>query len=176
MTRDKLAELVASKFENIPDFPKPGILFQDFTPLLADRDALRAVVGDVVDRFGGQVDAVAGIEARGFMIGAAAAVGLGVGFVPIRKAGKLPRATFAREYELEYGTATLEMHCDAVNPGARVLVMDDLLATGGTARAACELVEAAGARVVAVDTLVELAELNGRSQLDGYEVRSLLQL
>lgn len=176
MTRNDLAELVASRLADVQDFPEPGVLFKDFTPLLADPEALQAVVDDVVDRFGGTVDAVAGIEARGFMIGAAAAVALGVGFVPIRKAGKLPRATFSESYALEYGTATIEMHCDAVQAGERVLVMDDVLATGGTAAAACRLVEAAGGTVAAVDTVVEIPALDGRSKLHGYEFHTLLQV
>ncbi|MDO5698454.1 MAG: adenine phosphoribosyltransferase [Dermatophilus congolensis] len=176
MTRNDLAELVASRLADVQDFPKPGVLFKDFTPLLADPAALQAVVDDVVERFGGRVDAVAGIEARGFMIGAAAALALGVGFVPIRKAGKLPRATFAQSYALEYGTATIEMHCDAVGEGDRVLVMDDVLATGGTAVAACKLVEAAGASVVAVDTVVEIPALGGSIKLEGYELHTLLKV
>lgn len=176
MTRNDLAELVASRLADVQDFPAPGVLFKDFTPLLADPEALQAVVDDVVDRFGGRVDAVAGIEARGFMIGAAAALALGVGFVPIRKAGKLPRATFSEAYDLEYGTATIEMHCDAVGAGDRVLVMDDVLATGGTAAAACKLVEQAGASVAAVDAVVEIPALGGRAKLEGYELHTLLKV
>lgn len=176
MTRNRLAELVGSRLADVQDFPEPGVLFKDFTPLLADPQALQAVVDDVVERFGGGVDAVAGIEARGFMIGAAAAFALGVGFVPIRKAGKLPRETFCESYELEYGTAVIEMHRDAVGAGDRVLVMDDVLATGGTAAAACRLVEAAGATVAAVDTVVEIVALGGRAKLEGHEFHTLLQV
>ncbi len=176
MTRNELAEIVASHLADVQDFPEPGVLFKDFTPLLADPVALQAVVGDVVARFGGKVDSVAGIEARGFMIGAAAAVALGVGFVPIRKAGKLPRATYSEAYALEYGTASIEMHCDAVEPTDRVLVMDDVLATGGTAAAACRLIEAAGATVAAVDVVVEITALGGRAQIEGYDLHTLLQV
>lgn len=172
--RAELAELVRGRLRDVVDFPSPGVVFKDFTPLLADPAALRAVVDDVTRRFAGEVDLVAGIEARGFMIGAAAAVGLGVGFVPIRKAGKLPGACMSAEYDLEYGTATIEMHEDAVPPGARVLVMDDVLATGGTARAACGLVRGVGGRVVALDCVVEIAALAGRGRLDGTAVHSLL--
>lgn len=174
MSRNALAELVASHLADVPDFPEPGVLFKDFTPLLAEPAALRAVVADVVDRFGGRVDGVAGIEARGFMLGAAAAIGLDVGFVPIRKQGKLPRAVYREEYELEYGSSVLEMHQDAFASGDRVLVMDDVLATGGTAVAACRLVERTGASVLAFDTVVELGELNGRAKLSGRTVHSLL--
>ncbi len=174
MDRDKLAALVASRLRDIEDFPKPGVVFKDFTPLLADPVALRAVVDDVVERFGGDVDVLGGIEARGFMIGAACAVALGVGFVPIRKRGKLPAATYAQSYDLEYGSETIEVHRDAWRPGSRVLIMDDVLATGGTARAACSLVEQAGARVVAVDVVVEIGSLGGRAALSGYRVHSLL--
>lgn len=174
MDRDKLAALVASRLRDIEDFPKPGVVFKDFTPLLADPVALRAVVDDVVERFGGDVDVLGGIEARGFMIGAACAVALGVGFVPIRKRGKLPAATYAQSYDLEYGSETIEVHRDAWRPGSRVLIMDDVLATGGTARAACSLVEQAGARVVAVDVVVEIGSLGGRAALSGHRVHSLL--
>lgn len=174
MSRAALADLVASNLADVPDFPEPGVQFKDFTPLLAHPAALRAVIADIVDRFGGKVDGVAGIEARGFMVGAAAAIELDVGFVPIRKAGKLPRAVHQQSYELEYGTATLEMHQDAFGPGDRVLIMDDVLATGGTANAACQLVERCGATVVAVDTIVELGDLKGREKLTGREVYSLL--
>lgn len=173
-TREELARLVASKLRHVPDFPEPGVLFKDFTPLLGDAEALRAVVDDTVERFRGQVDVIVGIEARGFMIGAATAYAMGVGFVPIRKAGKLPWETHAASYALEYGTATVEIHTDAFVAGKRALVMDDVLATGGTAAAACELVERAGGQVVAVDVVVELGFLKGREALPGRTVASLL--
>lgn len=176
MDRDDLAALVASRLRDVQDFPKPGVVFKDFTPLLADPHALRAVVDDVVARYDGQVDLIAGIEARGFMIGTAAAVALGVGFVPIRKKGKLPAATFTASYDLEYGSETIEVHQDACHEGARVLIMDDVLATGGTAAAACELVARTGATIVAIDVVCEIAFLEGRKRLEGQQVRALLQI
>lgn len=169
-----LAELVAGLVHDVPDFPEPGVTFKDVTPLLSDAQGLRAVVDDAVDRFRGRVDLVVGIEARGFMIGAATAYSLGLGFVPIRKAGKLPRKTHRACYDLEYGSACVEIHADSLYPGQRVLVMDDVLATGGTAAAACELVERAGGTVVAVDVVIELEALNGRAKLPGREVRAVL--
>lgn len=176
MDRTALAELVRSRLQDVPDFPEPGVVFKDFTPLLADPRAMAAVVADVQGRFGGKVDMVVGIEARGFMIGAATAYALGVGFVPIRKAGKLPRETHKACYALEYGEACVEIHIDAFTAGHRVLVMDDVLATGGTAKAACELVERAGGTVVGVDVVVELGFLQGRDKLGVYEVRSVLTI
>lgn len=169
-----LDRLVAGLLHDVPDFPEPGVTFKDMTPLLADATALRAVVDDVVARFTGKVDLVVGIEARGFMLGAATAYAMGVGFVPIRKAGKLPRQTHQACYELEYGSACVEIHTDALRPGQRVLVMDDVLATGGTADAACTLVERAGGTVVAVDVLVEIGVLEGRRRLPGREICSIL--
>jgi adenine phosphoribosyltransferase len=151
---------------DVPDFPKPGVVFKDLTPLLADGEALRAVVGSLAE-FGRSVgtDVVVGIEARGFVLAAPVAIALGVGFVPVRKPGKLPSATVARSYELEYGTDALEVHADAFVAGHRVLVVDDVLATGGTAAATCELVEAAGAVVAGVAVLGELAFLGGRDRV-----------
>ncbi|MBK7723173.1 MAG: adenine phosphoribosyltransferase [Austwickia sp.] len=174
MDRTALAALVTARLRDVPDFPEPGVVFKDFTPLLADPEAMAAVVADVRDRFGGRVDMIVGIEARGFMIGAATAYALGVGFVPIRKSGKLPRQTHQACYELEYGTACVEIHADALTQGHRVLVMDDVLATGGTAEAACDLVERAGGTVVGVDVVVELGFLKGRDKLTRYEVSSVL--
>lgn len=176
MDRDDLAELVRSRLRDVQDFPKPGVVFKDFTPLLADPQALQAVVADVVARYEGKVDLVAGIEARGFMIGTASAVALGVGFIPIRKKGKLPAATFTASYDLEYGSETIEVHQDACHEGARVLIMDDVLATGGTAAAACELVARTGAAIVAVDVVCEIGFLRGRERLKGQQVRALLQI
>ncbi|MEI2825469.1 MAG: adenine phosphoribosyltransferase [Dermatophilaceae bacterium] len=166
--------LVASKLRDIPDFPTPGVLFKDFTPLLADADAVRAVVDDVARRYRGRVDVVVGVEARGFILGAAAAYAMGVGFVPVRKAGKLPGRTHEAEYTLEYGTATLEVHVDAFISGHRVLIMDDVLATGGTAAATCDLVERAGASVVALEFVLEIGFLNGRAALPGRVVSAML--
>jgi adenine phosphoribosyltransferase len=160
---------------DIPDFPKPGILFRDITPVLADAAALRAAVDQLAEparRLG--VDVVIGAEARGFLLGPALAMALDAGFVLARKPGKLPHDTVSAEYELEYGTDRLEVHTDAVREGARVLVHDDLLATGGTARALCQLVEQLGGVVVGCHFLIELSFLHGRERLSGYEVRSLV--
>lgn len=176
MERTELAQLVAGRLRDVKDFPTPGIVFKDFTPLLADPAAFRAVVDDAASRFAGRVDVVVGIEARGFMIGAATAYALGVGFIPIRKSGKLPWATHEAEYDLEYGQASVEIHVDAFEGGKRALVMDDVLATGGTAEAACQLVERAGGVVVAVDCVIELGFLAGRERLAGREVYTLLSV
>jgi adenine phosphoribosyltransferase len=160
---------------DIPDFPKPGILYKDITPLLLDADALSDAVGQLA-AWGRprDVDFVVAAEARGFILGAAIARELGVGFVPARKPGKLPHETISAEYILEYGVDALEMHADALADGARVLLHDDLLATGGTARALAELIEGAGARIVGCAFLVELAFLGGRERLTGYDVHALL--
>lgn len=161
----------------IPDFPEPGITFRDLTPLLGDGTALaRAIDGlfdEVVDAVG-PVDAVAGIEARGFLLGPPVALRLGVGFVPVRKPGKLPWQVESETYALEYGTDTVEVHVDALAPGQRVLVVDDLVATGGTAAATSRLVDRLGAEVAGFAFLVELAALDGRSALGGVPVVSLL--
>ena len=174
MSDEQIRQLVLDHLRDIPDFPKPGVLFKDFTPLLADGDALRAVADHLAQRYAGRVDAVVGIEARGFILGAATAYAMGVGFVPVRTAGKLPGETYEATYTLEYGTATLEIHVDAFVEGQRVLIMDDVLATGGTAAATCELVERAGGQVVAVDVVLEIGGFNGRDALVGREVVSLL--
>lgn len=171
---EDIGALVLSRVRDIPDFPQPGVAFKDLSPLLADGAALRALADHVARRYAGRVDVVAGIEARGFILAAATAYALGVGFVPVRKAGKLPAATHRAEYTLEYGNAVLEVHVDAFVPAHRVLVMDDVLATGGTAAAACQLVELAGGTVVAVEVVLELGELGGRSALPGREVRPLV--
>lgn len=178
MTQDAapIGELVASRLREIPDFPSPGVVFRDFTPLLADGQVVRSVVDDIAGRYAGQVDVVVGIEARGFILGTAVAYALGVGFVPVRKQGKLPWDTHAVSYALEYGHATIEMHTDALHGLPRVLVMDDVLATGGTAAAACELVDRAGGAVVAVEVVIELAALKGRDVLAGREVSAMLTL
>ncbi|HPV80066.1 MAG TPA: adenine phosphoribosyltransferase [Dermatophilaceae bacterium] len=171
MSDEQIRQLVLDHLRDIPDFPKPGVLFKDFTPLLADGDALRAVADHLAQRYAGRVDAVVGIEARGFILGAATAYAMGVGFVPVRKAGKLPGETYEATYTLEYGTATLEIHVDAFVEGQRVLIMDDVLATGGTAAATCELVERAGGQVVAVDVVLEIGGFNGRDALSVDEER-----
>ncbi len=169
-----LARDVAAVLRDIPDFPQPGVTFKDFTPLLADAALSRRVVADVVSRHRGRVDVVAGIEARGFLFGAVVAQQLEVAFVPIRKAGKLPCETYAVEYDLEYGSATLEMHVDAVTSGQRVLVVDDVLATGGTGAATVELIQRAGGEVTAVEVVLEISALDGRSQLPSISVQALL--
>jgi adenine phosphoribosyltransferase len=168
-----LAELIKSFIRDVPDYPLPGIMFKDITPLLGDPAMLRKVVAALGTGFG-RVDKVTGIEARGFILAGPVACLLGTGFVPVRKQGKLPAATYAESYELEYGTATIEVHKDAFTPGERVLIVDDVLATGGTARAAAGLVRQAGAEVAGVSVLLELAALNGRAELAGLELRALL--
>lgn len=174
----ELTELISARIRDVPDYPKPGIVFKDITPLLADAAGFAAVVDALADghREGepGRVDKVAGIEARGFIFAAPVALELGAGFVPVRKQGKLPAATYAETYQLEYGTATIEMHADAVNAGERVLIIDDVLATGGTAAATASLVRRSGAEVVGLAVVIELGFLNGRASLDALEVRSLL--
>ncbi len=171
---DDLADDVRAVLREIPDYPVPGVVFKDFTPLLADPGLSARVVHLVADRHRGQVDRVVGIEARGFILGAAIAHHLGVGFVPVRKADKLPAARHSVDYDLEYGSATLEMHIDAIARGERVLVVDDVLATGGTAAATCELVDRCGGAVVAVDVVLELTFLHGRDKLGGIPVHALL--
>lgn len=174
MTREQLSERVAAALRDIPDFPRPGVVFKDFTPLLLDVPLRSRVVADVVERHRGEVDLVAGVEARGFVLGAVVAHELGVGFVPVRKAGKLPGAVHAVAYDLEYGSETVELHQDAVHPGQRVLVVDDVLATGGTAAATCELVERCGGVVAGVEVILELAFLAGRRRLGGHPFRALV--
>lgn len=171
-----MAELVRSHLRDIPDFPQPGVLFKDFTPLIADGAAMRTLVQDVARRYADQVDVVVGIEARGFILGAAVAYELGLGMVPVRKAGKLPGETLKAAYALEYGTAEIEVHTDAFRAGERVLILDDVLATGGTAQATAELVERAGAVVSAIEVVLELAFLGGRDRLAGRTVHSILTL
>jgi adenine phosphoribosyltransferase len=168
-------EHLKTLIRDIPDFPQPGILFRDITPLLRDPTAFREVIAAFAERFRGRVDAVAGIESRGFIFGAPLALELGVGFIPIRKVGKLPGEKITRAYELEYGTNVLEIHADAVRPGERVLLVDDLLATGGTAHAAAGLIDAVGGTVEAVAVVIELLFLQGRAALQGHEVHALLE-
>ena len=160
---------------DIPDFPKPGIVFKDITPLLADATAFRAMIDALVDPYRGRVDSVLGIESRGFIIGAAAALALGTGIAIVRKPGKLPFHTHRASYELEYGSDTLEIHHDAVGNGHRVLLIDDLLATGGTASAAIELVQRCGGIVTACAFVIELTFLKGRARLAPHEVHSLVR-
>ncbi len=159
----------------IPDFPKPGIQFKDITPVLADARLFSGSIDLLIDGFKpGDVDAVVGIDARGFIFAAAAAVRLHAGFVPVRKKGKLPYQTHEQQYDLEYGTATVAVHVDALKAGSRVLLIDDLLATGGTAAAAAVLVEKLGAKILEISFLIELKFLNGRNRLKGYPIRSLI--
>ncbi len=169
--RDRLMEFVA----DVPDFPKPGIIFKDITPLLKDPAALALAVEMLAQPFRGKrVDLVVGAESRGFIFGTAVAQALSAGFVPIRKPGKLPRDTKEASYELEYGTDTLEIHTDAVAKGDKVLMVDDLLATGGTMKACCDLVSGLGAEIVGVAVLIELSFLNGRKKLEGHELVSII--
>ena len=160
---------------DVPDFPQPGVMFKDITPLLADEIAFSTVIDLIVVHFGrGAVDKVVGIEARGFILASPVAYHFGAGFVPVRKKDKLPWETITEEYELEYGTAALEIHKDAIRPGERVLVVDDVLATGGTARATASLVERVGGKVVGIACLIELTFLGGRERLRDYELFTLL--
>jgi adenine phosphoribosyltransferase len=174
-----LDEVLQTRIRDIPDYPKPGVMFKDISPLLADPPAFHAVVealaaggrdasGDTV------VDKVVGIEARGFILAAPVALALGAGFVPVRKQGKLPAATYTATYELEYGTATIEVHQDAFQPGDRVLVIDDVLATGGTVDACVKLLDQCGATVNAIAVLIELSFLHGRERLPGHQLDALL--
>ncbi len=166
---DRVAELVRS----VPDYPQPGVLFRDITPVLADGEAFATVATEMAARTG-EADLVVGVEARGFLLGAAVALVAGVGTVPVRKAGKLPAVAATRTYDLEYGTATLELPADVVVPGTRVYLVDDVLATGGTAAAACALLTEVGAEIVGFGTLLELTALDGRARLDGVRVDALL--
>jgi adenine phosphoribosyltransferase len=160
---------------DVPDFPKPGIVFKDITPLLADPIAFSTVIDLIVVHFGrGNVDKVVGIEARGFILASPVAYHFGAGFVPVRKKDKLPWETESAAYALEYGTATLEVHRDAVTPGERVLIVDDVLATGGTAAATAQLVERIGGKVIGIACLIELGFLNGRDKLEGHDLFSLI--
>ena len=168
--------VLRSSVRDVPDFPKAGVVFKDITPLLADPTAFSTAVDAIVVSFGrGTIDKVVGIEARGFIVAAPVAYHFGAGFVPLRKKGKLPFQTLAESYDLEYGQEELEIHADAFKPGERVLIVDDVLATGGTAEAACNLVERAGATVVGLAFVIELEFLNGAKKLADREYVSLLQ-
>ncbi|MFC4562605.1 adenine phosphoribosyltransferase [Nocardiopsis mangrovi] len=169
-----LDRLIAKSVRDVPDFPEPGVVFKDITPLLADSEVFGAVVAAVADHHrGATVDHVVGLEARGFIFAAPIALALGAAFVPVRKSGKLPSDTLSATYDLEYGTATVEMHTDAIAPGGRVLIVDDVLATGGTGRAAVDLVRRAGGTVVGFSVLMELAFLQGREKLADVELHAL---
>jgi adenine phosphoribosyltransferase len=170
----RLGQLRA-RVRDVPDFPKPGILFRDLTPLMGDGAAMRACVDLLVERVSAlRPDVIVAVESRGFIFGAPVAAAMGVGFAPVRKPGKLPARKLRRTYDLEYGTDSLEMHADAVHAGSRVVIVDDLLATGGTAAATVELVREQGATVVGAVFVVELALLEGRARLAGVPVEALI--
>jgi adenine phosphoribosyltransferase len=174
-TEDPRTALEA-RIRDIPDFPKPGIVFKDITPLLGDQQAFATAVDLIVDRFVGRdVNRVVGIEARGFIVAAPVAYRLGAGFVPARKQGKLPWYTLGVDYELEYGAERLEVHNDAVAAGDRVLIVDDVLATGGTAKAACDVVRELGAEVIGVGVIIELGFLHGRERISDVDLFSILR-
>lgn len=168
----RVGELITTHLREIPDFPEPGVLFRDITPLLADGDAFRELVQRLADHYRGQVDAIAGLESRGFILAAPLATTLGIGMITVRKAGKLPGPVIGVDYQLEYGQARMELRPESVKPGSRVLIIDDVLATGGTAAAAVELIHRCQADVAAVAVLLELTDLNGRSKLEGIKVES----
>ncbi len=174
MPDSSAAQYVADLTAVVPDFPEPGIIFRDLTPVFADGAALRSITDALAEPFAGKVDAVAGVEARGFVLAAAAAYALGIGVLIIRKPGKLPREVLSQSYDLEYGSATLEIQPDTLPAGARVLVLDDVLATGGTLAASTSLIERAGWVVAGVSVVLELSALDGRAALPGRDIRSLL--
>ncbi len=167
---------LAEHIRSIPDWPKKGILFRDITPLLADGNAFAAAIEDLAGRYEDKnISCVAAVEARGFIFGAAIAARLGIGFVPIRKKGKLPYKTESVTYDLEYGKDTLEVHVDAVEKGSNILMVDDLLATGGTMAAACKLIEKIGGKVAGIAFLVELKDLNGREKIKNYDISAEIE-
>jgi len=176
MDREKLIEGLKNSIRDVPDFPKKGIIFKDITTLLKDGRKFREAIDCIVERYKGKkIDKVVAIEARGFVLGSVVAYRLGVGIVPVRKKGKLPYETNSVEYDLEYGKDSLEMHKDAIEPGEKVIVVDDLLATGGTMNAVCDLIERAKGEVVETAFLIELEFLKGRDRLKGREVFSLIK-
>lgn len=167
---------LAKMIRDVPDFPKEGIIFKDITTLIKDAGAFREAVDSLADHYAGQdIDLVAAVEARGYIFGAPVAYKLGAGFIPVRKMGKLPAETLRQEYELEYGTDSVEMHKDAIEPGQKVLIVDDLIATGGSAAATARLVERLGGKVVGIAFLIELAFLDGVEKLEGYDVFTVIQ-
>jgi adenine phosphoribosyltransferase len=164
-----------SKIRNIPDFPKKGVVFRDITTLIKDGEAFRYAIDKMAENYKGkEIDAIVGAESRGFIFGAALAYKLGIGFIPLRKEGKLPFETCSVSYDLEYGSSTLEMHIDAISKGDNILIVDDLVATGGTAKATVKMVEERGGNVVGLAFLIELSFLNPRKTLEGYDVFSLV--
>lgn len=169
-------EKIKNLIRDIPNFPKEGILFKDITTLLKDKDGLKEVIDNLVERYKNKgIDYVIGAESRGFIFGSPLAYAIGAGFVPVRKAGKLPAETISVFYELEYGESVLEIHKDAVEKGKKVLIIDDLLATGGTAKAVVKLLENLEAKIEEVTFIIELEFLNGRKELEGYNVHSLIK-
>lgn len=169
-------DCIKAKIRNIPDFPLPGIQFKDITPLVQDPISLRIVISELIKPFkNNNITAVAGMEARGFIFGSLAAWELGIGFIPLRKPGKLPYDVQKVDYDLEYGEASLEAHIDAISKGDKILLVDDLLATGGTAKASCELVEKLGGEIVACAFVIELAMLHGRDQLANHPIHTLVK-
>jgi len=176
MDSTPIADLLRERIADVPDFPKPGIVFKDISPILFDPEAFRGSVDAIAEHWGDRkIDVILGIESRGFLFGAALAYRLGRAFVPVRKPGKLPRKTVREEYELEYGTDALEMHHDAISEGTRVLIVDDLLATGGTAAATARLIESMGGVVVGLAFVVELAFLPGRDRIGPkHEIQALV--
>ncbi|RXZ49914.1 adenine phosphoribosyltransferase [Agromyces binzhouensis] len=176
MNEAQVRDLVESKLAVIPDFPEPGVVFRDLTPVFADGPTFRALSEALTAPFAGRFDHLAGLEARGFLLAGAASALSGAGVLPVRKGGKLPRAVLREEYDLEYGTAALEVHEDELPPGSRVLIVDDVLATGGTVEAAATLIERAGWRVAGVSVAIELLDLGGRARLgDAVEIHSVLR-
>ena len=171
-----MLEMLKARIRDVPDFPQAGIIFKDITPLLGDPHAFNMVINVLADRYIGQhIDRIVGVEARGFILGAALAYKLNTGLILVRKPGKLPAETLTTTYELEYGADQLEIHRDALQPGARVVLVDDVIATGGTMRAAIELVKALQCEIVELAFLIELCALNGRSRLQGQQIFSLVQ-
>jgi adenine phosphoribosyltransferase len=167
---------LAAIIRDVPDFPEKGIIFKDITTLLKDKEALKYVIDRMVEKYHGQgIDKIVGIESRGFIFGGAAAYLLGCGFVPARKPGKLPAEKISESYTLEYGSNTLELHSDAIRAGEKVLIIDDLLATGGTAAAVAKMVERLNGQVVAIEFLIELEFLHGKDKLKGYTVNSYIR-
>ena len=167
---------LSTVIRSIPDFPQPGVIFRDITTVLKDAEALKEAVSQIAHQLEDlEFDYVIGPESRGFIFGVPVAVAMGKGFIPLRKPGKLPCAVYSKPYELEYGTSALEIHQDALKPGDKVVVVDDLIATGGTSKAICELVEEIGAEVVSLNFLIELKDLKGRDALTGYRVQALLE-
>lgn len=173
---ENISDLLDRLCKIVPDYPVPGVSFKDLTPVFADAHGLKRMVDEVIAPFAGSYDVIAGLEARGFVLAAAGAYASGTGMVTIRKKGKLPRAVHSEEYTLEYGSATLELHKDDLAPGTRVLVLDDVLATGGTVGSSIRLIERAGAIVAGVGVVLELTALAGRRRLDGYRVEALQSL